>query len=175
MNSVVLDIRHFVVFMSSLSLCGCGYMVGAPFDPEIRTINVPVFKSDSQRRGFEIELTEAVQKEIQSRSHFRLAKGPNADTRLLGEIKSIRKDVLGETTFDDPRELQLTLTVDVTWEDMRNRRILAQRRIPVDSDLVTLQSHSSFAPEIGHSMATAKQAAIKQLARQIVDMMEMQW
>lgn len=154
---------------------GCGYMVGSGFREEIRSVHVPIFSSDASRRGLEFQLTDAVHKDIQKRSHYRLAKPPYADTELKGRIVDIRKNVLGETKQDDPRELQLTYAVEVTWVDLRNGSVLAEQRVPISPDLVHLLTTSSFAPEIGQSMATANQSAIQQMARRIVDSMEAPW
>ena len=170
--------RRLVALLLMAACCaiaGCGYRMGAPYRPEIRTVHVPTFTSDSFRRGIEFQLTEAVHKQIQSRTPFRLVKEPRADTRLTGHIAEIRKDVLGETTNDDPRELQLSLAIEVTWEDLQTGEVLSQQPIPLSPEVVDLVSHSSFAPEIGQSRATATQKAIDRLARQIVEMMEMPW
>lgn len=156
-------------------IAGCGYLVGAPYQPEVRSVHVPMFTSDSFRRGIEFQLTEAVHKQIQSRTPFRVTKEPYADTRLTGHIAEIRKDVLGETRDDDPRELELELAVEVTWEDLRTGQVLAQQRIPITADVVHLVSNASFAPEIGQSLATGTQSAVNRLARQVVELMEMPW
>ena len=78
-----------------LLLSGCGYTVGNGFSPDIKTVSVPIFENDTYRRGLEYQLTEAVQKEIQNRTPYRLARGTDADTRLTGRIVQVRKDVLG--------------------------------------------------------------------------------
>jgi len=158
-----------------VAMTGCGYIVGSGFPPEVRTIHVGAFQTDGYRRGVEFQLTEAIQKEIQKRTHFRLVNEPMADTVLTGRIVDVRKDVLGESMNDDPRELQLALMVDVTWTDRRTGRILAQDRLPIDSNAVLLQSQAEFAPEVGQSLATGLQQTTQQLARQIVDMMETPW
>ena len=72
-------------------LPGCGYTVGAPYATDIRTVHVPTFDCADYRRGYELQLTEAVQKQIQLRTPYRLAKEPGADTRLTGRIVSIDK------------------------------------------------------------------------------------
>ena len=170
---------QFSIFLTALlcltAIAGCGYMVGAPYDPEIRSVYVPVFGTESDRRGFEFLLTEAVQKEIQDRSHFRLAKPPYADTQLTGRIVQIRKDVVGETEFDDPRELQLSIFIEVTWQDLRHGTILCQEQIPLAPEIVQLRGQAEFAPEVGQSLATASTQATDRLARQIVNMMESPW
>lgn len=154
---------------------GCGYQVGAPFSPEIRSVHVPIFKSNSNRRFIEYQLTESVQKQIQQRSHMRLVKEDEADTRLTGRIIDLRKSALGQTQFSDARELQVNLLVEVTWEDLRTGKILAQQRVPLPPEMLQLAAQAEYAPEVGQSLATGDQTVIDRLARNIVDMMESPW
>lgn len=163
------------IVATMVCLPGCGYTVGGAYDPSIRSVHVPTFTTESYRRGLEIQLTDAVQKQIQNRSHFRLVHEPDADTRLTGRIARVGKTVLGESKFDDPRELQLRFEVVVTWEDLRSGRILAEQRVPIAPEAVRLVSESSFAPEVGQSLATGTQEAIDRMARQIVELMETGW
>jgi Lipopolysaccharide-assembly len=162
--------------VACLPFAGCGYMVGGPYRQDIHTVHVPIFKSTSFRRDVELQLTEAVHKEIQSHTSFRLARAGEADTRLTGRIVSIRKHVLSESAYDDPRELQLNLTVEVTWEDLRgNKLVMPTKQIEIPPDVVKLLSSADFAPELGPSMATARQRAVDNLARQIVQLMQTPW
>ena len=164
------------LLLLAMTFSGCaGYMVGNTYAPDIRTVHVPTFTTDSYRRGFELQLTEAVQKQIQQRTPYRLTKGPGADTRLTGHIVEIRKDVLTETQFDDPRELQLSLAVEVRWEDLRSGQVISSRQVPLSNDTVQLLANTSFAPEVGQSLATATHDVTDSLARQIVGMMEAPW
>ncbi len=156
------------------ALPGCGYMVGNAYGPDVRTVEVPIFENDTFRRGIEYQLTESVQREIQLRTPFRLVKGP-ADTRLTGRIVEARKNVLGETRNDDPRELQLALFVRVTWEDLRTGQLLAQQEVPLQPQAIPTVGVAEFAPEVGQSLASATQDATNRLARQIVNMMEAPW
>lgn len=158
-----------------LAVSGCGYVVGPANDPCISSVEVVTFKNDTFRRGIDQMLTEAVQKEIQKRSTIRLVKGSDAQTRLTGRIVDFRKNVLGETKFDDGRELQTTLVVEVTWEDLRAGRIITQQTVKMDADSVALATQADFAPEVGHSLATALNSSVQQTARHIVDMMDAPW
>ncbi len=162
-------------FAFTALLTGCGYIVGNGFGPEIRTVSVPIFQNDTFRRNIEFQLTEAVQKEIQNRTPFRLVKGDQADTQLEGHIVQVRKDVLGETKFDDPRELQFTIMARVTWKDMRTGQILATEELPISPEAIPVIGQAEFAPEVGHSLATATQDSVNRLARRIVNMMEAPW
>jgi hypothetical protein len=158
-----------------LLLSGCGYTVGNGFSPDIKSVSVPIFENDTQRRGLEYQLTEAIQKEIQNRTPFRLTKGERADTELSGRIVQVRKDVLGEDAQDDPRQLQLSIMVRVTWKNLRTNEILAQQEVPVAPEAIPLQAQAGFAPELGQSQATATQTAVNQLAKHIVNLMEVPW
>lgn len=171
----ILCLRSLFAFVVLLLVPGCGYMVGGNYDPQVRTVAVPVFGTEDFRSDFHIELTEFVQREIQSRTPYLISDAQSSDTRLKGRILEVRKDVLAEDRFDDPRQLQLSIAIEVVWEDLRNGRILASRQFPVDGQTAQLISHRQMAPEIGQSLATAKQAALKDLSTQIVNMMESPW
>lgn len=156
-------------------LTGCGYTVGPNFSRDIKTVSVPIFANETNRRGIEFPLTEAVQKELTKRSLYRLVKGLEADTRLTGRIVSFRKSALSETMFDDPRQLQLSLKVQVTWEDLRTGKVLAEQEVPLSPESIPLASQVDFAPEMGQSLATALDETYQTQARKIVNLMEVPW
>jgi len=177
-------VQACLVLGLSVGLCGCGYLVGSPYRTEIRTIHVPTFTNDAYqasygddgfRRGFELQLTEAVQNQIQTRTPFRLSKSSTADTRLTGRVVSVHKNVTNQNRYDDPRELELNLGVEVIWEDLRSGAILAQQTVPMNVQMAQAIVNTSFAPESGQSLATATQTAVNQMARQIVGLMETPW
>ena len=158
-----------------LTISGCGYAFGPQAVRGVRTVHVPVFQTDSFRRNLDYLLTEAVHSEIRTRSAYQLDNEPTADTILTGRIVDYRKDLLSETRFDDARELQLSLGVQVSWIDRRSGRVLQERSFPIERALAQHAASVSFAPELGHSMATAQQKAAERMAAQIVDMMERPW
>lgn len=170
---------HFLCCASLIAIvisgAGCGYLVGSPYPAEIRTIHVPTFTNETFRRGFELQVTEAVHKKIELQTPFRLMKSPQADTMLSGRIVSINKRPANQNRYDDPRELELAIGIEVTWTDNRTGNVLAQRTCPVGPQLSHALAHASFAPETGQSLATATQQAVDQLAAEIVGMMESPW
>ncbi len=154
---------------------GCGYRAGPNFSPNIRTVHVPVFKTESFRRGFELQLTEAVQRQLQTTTPYRLANEPVADTRLIGRIIEITKRPVNQNRFDDPRELELALAVEVRWEECSTGRVLRQQQFPINPMASQAISQVTFAPEAGQSLATATKDAVDQLSAQIVQLMEAPW
>ena len=163
------------LLVAILATSGCGYTIGNQFQQNVQTVYVPIATIEDFRRGPEFQLTEAVQKQIQVRTPYRLAKDERADTKLTMKIKSIRKTVLGTTAQNDPRELQLQYAVEVVWEDLRTGRILKENKVSIEPEVTRLFAQSEFAPELGQSLATGTQEAIQKVARQIVDMMEASW
>ncbi len=164
-----------VLTVLAMAISGCGYLVGPAHRQQVRTISVPVFSCEDDRRGLGLQLTRAVHKEIQRRLPYRIVTGPGADSRLTGRVLAAYKDVLGETANDDPRALQLQLVTEVTWTDLRTQQVLAHQKVADDSPSVTLSTHAELVPETGQSMATASQQVIDRMARQIVDLLEAPW
>ena len=160
----------------ALPLTGCGYHFGSGIDDRIRTVHVPTFTSDSFRRDYAVRLTEAVHRQIGMQTPYRLVTGGQpADTRLIGHVTQVDKSVISETRFDDARELQMLLAVNMRWEDTRTGRVLSERIVPIGPAGTDLIAIAPFSPETGQSRGTAEHAALDDLAREIVAQMERPW
>jgi hypothetical protein len=165
------------------ALAGCkGYQIGnqALFPVKsqdgtpIETVYVPVFESSSFRRGLGEALTEAVAKEIERRTPYKVVGDCGADTILSGRIVGDEKHMLLQTRQGDPREVEVDLRVQVTWRDRQGTVLREGRPIPVPAECVVTGT-TEVVPEAGQSIATAQMQAIQKLARQIVSLMEAQW
>ena len=159
-------------------LVGCaGYQVGPQglYPGHIRTVHVPVFQSDSFRRGLGELLTEAVVKEIERRTPYKVVGPTAADSVLQGHILAEDKSVLAENQFDEPRQLEAELRVEITWIDSAGGAVLGCATVPVAPLAAQLTQTSTFIPEGGQSIATAHQEAIRDLARDIVNQMQAWW
>lgn len=158
---------------------GCaGYRVGnaALFRPDIETVYVPVFQSSSLRPGLGERLTEAVIKEIELRTPYKVVGSlEHADSILTGRIVAETKRTVVENRYDDPREVAIRFQVEVQWIDQRGRTLSAEETIPVPPELSTVVTETTFVPEVGQSLTTAQQVTIQRLAAQIVGMMENPW
>jgi hypothetical protein len=169
----------FCAFLTALFLaqCGCAsYRFGsdALFRPDITTVRVTMFENDSFRRDLGERLTEAVCKEIEARGGMKVVQSPAADSTLVGRIIDDRKAVVSETRNDDPRDLAISLEVQVTWVD-RQGGVIQEGPVAVPPALLSLNQSSNMIPEVGQSMATTQQEAIEDLAARIVSQMERPW
>ncbi len=159
-------------------VAGCaGYQVGPQglYPAQVRTVHVPMFESDSYRRGLAELLTEAVVKEVERRTPYKVVGPAAPDTVLRGRILSDGKSVLGENMYDEPRELEFGLRVEITWVDAVGNAVVSGVTIPVAPLASQITETSAFIPEGGQSVATAQQEAVRDLARQIVNQMQAGW
>ena len=163
---------------AALAVSGCAsYQVGQAtlFRPDIRTVHVPVFESDSLRRNLGERLTEAVVKEIESRSPYKVVGTPDADSILSGRLVTETKRAVAENQNDDVRDIETDVTVEVRWISRRGEMLMQRSSIPFGPLNTVVAEDVQFFPEAGQSLQTAQQMVIEQLAREIVGQMEIWW
>jgi len=159
-----------MIMLVGTMLSGCGYTIRAPFDKSVKTVFVPVFRTQSYRRDLNLNLCEMVQKEIMQRSPYKVVGRPEgADTILEGTINFADKNTVVENPFNLPRELNATISVVVKWT--HNPPTEAEKSKPP----TTVAETVNFVPEVGETALTAFYRVNQRLAAQIVDMMEQPW
>ena len=161
-----------------LLLGGCaGYQIGnqSLYPQDIRTVCVPMFQSNSFRRNLGERLTEAVVKQIETTTPYKVVSEANADSVLSGRIVAERKSVLVPDLSGNAREIQAAMTVQVSWIDRRGRLLRETQTMPLPAELVEVSGAGNVVPEVGQSIATAQQQAICRMAEQIVGLMENPW
>jgi hypothetical protein len=161
-----------------LLLCfgGCAaYHIGNAglYPQEVQTVYVPMFESVSFRRDLGERLTEAVMKEIEKKTPYKVVADPNADSVLSGRITQESKRVVVGAQTGDPRELQTQISVKISWTDNRGKLLRNCPDIPLPPALS--EATGNLVPELGQSLAVAQQEAINRLAEQIVGLMEKPW
>jgi hypothetical protein len=170
--------RVALLAIFAISVAGCArYRFGAAslYPPDIQTIYVPVFESNSFRRGLSEWLTEAVCKEIEAKTPYKVVGTPQADSVLTAKLISDTKRVIIEDPDDFPREVEANIAVQVRWVTRRGDLINPGGSVPLPQDLVLLSAPGTQVAEFGQSLSTAQLQSIKELAAQIVSMMEMPW
>jgi hypothetical protein len=161
-----------------LLLPGCaGYQLGqrSLYRPDIRTVHVPMIHSESFRRYLGERLTEAVVKEVELRTPYKVVDSASADSVLTVRLVSDSKKILSNNPFSEPRDIETDFFVQVSWIDRRGDLIMSHEDVPAAPLLVNLGQQTNFVPEGGQSLITAQQEAIDKLAQQIVGQMELAW
>ena len=173
------DIRNsFAVTVFLVLLTGCAsYRVGNQtlYAPDVRTVYVPMIETNSFRRDLGERLTEAVVKEIELKTPFKVVGTPDADSILSVRMVADTKRVTIENQNDDPRALEMNMAVEITWLNRRRAPLRAPTALALPAEFLPAGNTSTLIPEAGQSVATAQQQALERLAQQIVATMEEPW
>jgi len=171
---------RFLLLLPLLLLPGCvglGYQVGSQslFGQDVRTVYVPMVEADPTRRHLAERLTEAICKQIEARSPYKVVGRPSADSVLECRIVENSQRVSLVDSFNDPRQKTGELVIRVQWRDRRSQD-LRQFDVPVWNEGATqVTASDSMVAEFGHSLLTSEQRQIDRIAAQIVGMMESPW
>jgi len=138
-------------------------------------VHVPVIQSNSYRRYLGERLTEAVVKEIELKTPYKVVDSESADSVLSVKLVSESKRILAENFYDEPRDIETDFFVQLSWIDRRGDLIMSHNDVPAGPLLLNISQTANFVPEAGQSLTTAQQEAIQRLAEQIVGQMELVW
>ena len=177
-----LAIRRMLMLMLSVGLLlatlGCaGYQLGSAslYNPNIRTIYIPIIRNETFRHNLGVQLTEALQKEVELRTPYKVVANPSADSTLTCRVTAQTKRVIVEANTDEPRALENMISVELTWTDRQGNLLMENRFVPQGELAFFFIQGSDFIPEGGQSIATSQMRAVEQLAQQIVSQMEVRW
>lgn len=163
-----------VIFITLAHGCAAdparGYSSASVFPAGIGTIHVPILANDTYDRDIEFELTDALIKEIQARTPYKVTDGRGADTILTGRIRKVERDSLSRSRLTGlSEEVIVSVTIDFEWRDLRTGKPLVARE--------AYAGHGLFVPSrpTGEPIELGKFAAVQQLARDMVDEMRGEW
>lgn len=147
-----------------------GYALVSTFPGGAATVAVDIFESGSFEREVAFELADALVKEIEARTPYRVTSAVRADTILTGRIRSVDRQQLSKSPLTGlSEEVALGVTIDMQWKDLRSGQTLLQ----VDA----LTAHSMFDPSrpVSEPIEIGRFGAVQKLAREIVDEMRREW
>src|SRR3954470_13023212 len=138
-SSAICNLQFAICVLQCLMLSGCiGYQVGTNslYAPDVATVYVPMIESDSYRRDLGERLTEAVCKEIELKTPYKVVSTPNADSVLSARLQvDVRRRVI-ENGFSDPRVSENELRAEVNWVNRRRQPLAPVQMIPIPAELL---------------------------------------
>ncbi|TWU41601.1 hypothetical protein Q31b_30520 [Novipirellula aureliae] len=161
-----------------IAIGGCSLYQYGPsslYRSDIKTIHVPIVRNATFRNDLGVRLTEAIVKEIEGRTPYKVTGDPNADSTLVVTMTSETKQVLTESPSDDPRALDANVAVQANWLSRQGEMLMQNTVVPNSGALIGFSQSARFVPEAGQSIDTATQVAIENLASRIVSQMELRW
>ncbi len=149
-----------------------GYTLQSQYVQGIETVAVPIFHRGREvyRRGLEMKLTEAVIKRVELDTPYKVVAKSRADTLLTGTIDRVSQRVLSyNPDTGRPREMEVALSVTVTWTDLRSGDVIARR--------TGLRQAATYIPPspFGEEFFHGSTDAIDRLAVRIVQQMQAPW
>ncbi|MEE2912985.1 MAG: LPS assembly lipoprotein LptE [Planctomycetota bacterium] len=147
-----------------------GYSSSSLYPKQYQSIAIPIFQNTTMTRDIEFMLTDAIVKEIQTRSPYRVVDKHAAQTLLSGTVTatSLRTLSRSQTTGLD-NEVLFKVVVDFEWLDQISGKRIAGRKNFASSAVFMPSRPSSEPLEIGQF------AVVQQLASDIVDQMQASW
>lgn len=176
MKSLTTIAIRTVLSLCALFLTACasdpskGYSSNPLFRTDISSIAVPIFENTTFVRDVEFQLTDALIKEIEFRTPYKVTSSEQADTIVLGQIRDVQLDQLSKSRLTGlSEEVILSVTIDFLWKDNRNGKTLVERR--------QFSGHGLFVPSrpSGEPIELGRFAAVEHLARDVVKEMRAEW
>lgn len=153
-----------------LTLTGCGYTAKTTFPEDVRSIHVPIFKNRTFYQGAEFDLTEALTKEIERRTPYKVVSTEGADTELEGNINSIQQVRLSRVKEGGvPEAMEMKVSVNFVWKNNRTGKVIRER--------ASLETIGRYIPNraVGETYFMGQHQAIENMAEQIVASMRGDW
>lgn len=161
----------------SAILSGCagggalaGYSHEELFAEDVQSVAVPIFENRTFYRQTEFKLTEALIKEIEQRTPYKVTDSGSADTILTGTVLSVNQRLLSRD-FESglSQEVQVVVTVGFEWKDLRSGEIRRKRaRIRGTGEYIPTRG-------AGEPFEVARHEAVDDLATRLVSAMRSDW
>ncbi len=167
----IFSVRNSVLaFFAVLMLNGCGdnrYTQGWPYPEKVRSVYVEMFNSKSLRRGGEYTLTDAICKQIEVQTPYKIIADRNrADSVLYGEILSLGDSVLStEAKTGVAVEKEARVELIFSWKDLNTGQMYVnEKRITAAADYA-----------IGQEFEYGRDVAVNKAAIKVVESMRIEW
>ena len=145
--------RRLFLTLALLGTSGCGYhTVGssAHLPPGVHTLAVPVFTTRAQAFHTEFAFTQAVIRELNTRTRYQVINhdSPDADATLRGIILSQSSSPLTyDSTSGQTSSYLITVTARVTLTDRSGRVLYQNDSLPFREQYQSTQDVTSFIQE----------------------------
>lgn len=176
MKRVGMALMGIAAVAGAMCVSGCasdpaqGYAFTSSHDGGITTVYVPTFKNVTFSHGLEVDLTDAIIKEIKATTPWRVVSQGDAEATLNGTIVASELRPLSYArTSGLVQEMAVTLTIEFDFKDTRTGKVLASRR--------NYSSSEAFAPARGlqERLEVGEHAGVQEMARAVVAELRSGW
>ena len=147
-----------------------GWVLGTTYSTDIKTIAIPVVQNDTFDREVGYLLTNALIREVETRTPWRVTGETVADTLLDVTITDVKLRALSRSRLTRlDQEVAVQLTVDWNWERMDDSSTIAGWE--------GMGTAGMFFPSnpLGEPIELGRLQSVELMARAIVDRMAESW
>lgn len=156
----------FVCVVAALALStGCRTSTHSGLPNHIKTVEVHIFQNKTMYKSVEAWLTRDIIDRINADPRIRLTSR-NGHALLTGEIVSVKRETLRETTTNEPATVQITIEVVYSFYDQVKERYIVDEARVVSTD--TGLSGGLYEASRGQESEQAERGAARQVAAEIV-------
>lgn len=147
-----------------------GWSGASAWPSQYRSVSVPIFANRTYARRLDGDLTEAVVKQLEAVTPYKVLGPGAADTLLRGTIVAVDlREISKSLVTGLGEEVALRVTIDYEWVDLRTGKPIVARRNFVGTAVFTPSRPAREPLELaGFEVA-------QQLAREIVDSLQGEW
>lgn len=145
---------------------GCGYSLQGNLPDHLKTVSVPLFRNRTTEAGAESTITAAVVNAFTSNGRLRVVSLDQADSVLDGEITGYQVQSLTYDSKLNLRSYRLTVTMNVSFRDLRRAELLWQQDGLVED--VSFDVAGQVSDTISREEGAVKQAAVE-IGRKLVN------
>lgn len=159
-----------VLALGACASDGQSYSSGELYSRKYRSVAVPILLNQSEDRALSFQITDALVKEIEANTPYKVTREGGADTVLRGKITKVSLSQLSQSIATGlTEEMAIKVTVDFEWMDMRTGKPIVARN--------GFQGSSVFVASLPNNQPIdlARFAVAQQLARDIVASMQGEW
>jgi hypothetical protein len=171
----------FLLLPFSLLLCahvlsGCatdptrGYASISAHPGHIQSVSVAMFDNQTFTTGLEVELTDALAKELQRSTPYAVVTSGSAQTMLTGTVTAARqRHLTSQRGTGLTEEMAIDLVVSFEWRDTRTGEPLVERH--------NFRAVETFVPArpSNERIELGRHAAVQEMARSIVAELRSAW
>jgi hypothetical protein len=162
--------------LASAVFAGCsadptkGWSTASAWSDDIRTVSVGLFTNTTPNRDFEFEFIDALIKEIEARTPYKVTAPGRADTMVTGRFGRVEHTQLSKSTLTGlSEEVTVSVTIDLSWTDLRTGETLLE--------LESFTANSLFVPSnpTREPIELGEFGAAQRLAHDVVTEMQTDW
>jgi hypothetical protein len=152
-------------------LSGCaGYSFSSAHPQDVQSVSVHIFENRTFTTGIEVELADALIKELQRSTPYVVVSSGDANTRLTGAITDARlRQLTVARQTGMVEEMAVDLIVSFDWVDARTGEPLVRR--------ANFRAVETFVPArpSAERVELGRHAAVQEMARSIVAELRSRW